>query len=288
MSEVFMQTARIGDLNVVTVVVDGVPHVAGNDHPNYQEIVRLAAMGDESVVDLFDLSVVIARKFEQVSDRVSIRDGRVYLDGDENEVHSALNEQIVEFHKAGVDFMPLVNFYDKIEQNPNPDSREQLYAWLKAHKFTITPEGDLLGYKGVRKTADGKYQSINHGRAIVNGVEFTGAIPNNPGDVVTMPRSEVEHNPSSGCSRGLHVGTWNYASDFAQGEVLEVVVNPRDVVSVPHDCYAQKLRTCRYVVTGVASGDYGTPLKAASWGNDAYNDYDEEEWSDNDYNDPWA
>jgi hypothetical protein len=288
MSEVFMQTARLGDLKVVTVVVDGEPFVARDDHPNYAEIVRLAALGDESVVDLFDLSVVIARKFEQVSDRVSIRDGRVYLDGDENEVHSALNEQIVEFHKAGVDFMPLVNFYDKIEQNPNPDSREQLYAWLKAHKFTITPEGDLLGYKGVRKTADGKYQSINHGRAIVNGEEFTGAIPNNPGDVVTMPRSEVEHNPSSGCSRGLHVGTWNYASDFAQGEVLEVVVNPRDVVSVPHDCNAQKLRTCRYVVGGVAKGDYGTPLKASSWNSSAYDDYDEDEWSDNDYDDPWA
>lgn len=288
MSEVFMQTAKIGDLNVVTVVVDGVPHVAGNDHPNYQEIVRLAAMGDESVVDLFDLSVVIARKFEQVSDRVSIRDGRVYLDGDE--VHSDLNDQIVEFHKAGADFMPLVKFYDKIEQNPNADSREQLYAWLKAHKFTITPEGDLLGYKGVRKSSSQPgYESINRGRAIVNGQEFNGAIPQQIGDVVTMPRSEVEHNPSAGCSRGLHVGTWNYARDFAMGEVLEVVVNPRDVVSVPHDCNAEKLRTCRYVVTGVASADYGTPLKSPStWDNAVYDDYEEDEWSDNDYDDPWA
>lgn len=284
MSEVFMQTARIGDLKVVTVVIDGVPHVAGNDHPNYQEIVRLAAEGDASVVDLFDVSLVLARKFEQVSDRVSIRDGRVYLDGDE--VNSALNEQIIEFHKGGQDFMPLVNFYDKIEQNPNADSREQLYAWLKAHKFTITPEGDLLGYKGVRKIAEGQYESINHGHAIVDGQEYNGAIPNNIGAIVTMPRSEVEHDPSSGCSRGLHVGTWDYARDFARGEVLEVVVNPRDVVSVPYDCSAQKLRTCRYVVTGVAEDEYGTPLKSAStWDNSSYDDYDEDEWTDNDYDD---
>lgn len=282
-----MQRCKIGDLTVVTVVVDGVPYSAADTHPNYTEIINLALEDDESVVDLFDLSVVIARKFEQVSDRVSIRDGRVYLDGDEKEIHTALNEQIVEFHKAGVDFMPLVNFYDKIEQNPNADSREQLYAWLKAHKFTITPEGDLLGYKGVKVLPDGSYTSISQGRAIVNGVEYNGAIPNKIGDVVTMPRSEVEHNPSSGCSRGLHVGTWEYARDFAQGEVLEVVVNPRDVVSVPHDCSAQKLRTCRYVVTGVAKGDYGTPLRESSWQEKAYDDYDEDEWTIGDVFDPW-
>lgn len=273
-----MQTTTIGDLKVVTVVVDGIPYAAADSHPNFREILRLATEGDRSVVDLFDLSVAVAKKFEYLSERVSVRDGRVYFDGEP--IHSVLNTQIMEFYNAGEDFMPLVNFYDKLMQNPNKDSREQLYAWLDAHKFTITPEGDLLGYKGVRKTDEGKYVSVNHGRAIVNGEEVNGAIPNNIGDVVTMPRSEVEFNPSVGCSTGLHVGTWNYARDWAKGEVLEVVVNPRDVVSVPHDCSAQKLRTCRYVVTGVATGDYNTPLKAASWMEEAYDDYDEEEYDD--------
>lgn len=273
-----MQTTTIGDLKVVTVVVDGIPYAAADSHPNFREILRLATEGDRSVVDLFDLSVAVAKKFEYLSERVSVRDGRVYFDGEP--IHSVLNTQIMDFYTAGEDFMPLVNFYDKLMQNPNKDSREQLYAWLDAHKFTITPEGDLLGYKGVRKTDEGKYVSVNHGRAIVNGEEVNGAIPNNIGDVVTMPRSEVEFNPSVGCSTGLHVGTWNYARDWAKGEVLEVVVNPRDVVSVPHDCSAQKLRTCRYVVTGVATGDYNTPLKAASWMEEAYDDYDEEEYDD--------
>lgn len=285
-----MQTAKIDDLTVVTVVVDGVPYSASNEHPNFREILQLATEGDTAVVDLFDVSATVAKKFEYLSERVSVSDGRVFFDG--KEVHSVLNTQIVDFMKAGEDFMPLVNFYDKLEQNPNPDSREQLYAWLDAHKFTITPEGDLLGYKGVKKLADGKYESVNHGRAIVNGVEVRGAIPNNIGDVVTMPRDEVQFNPSVGCSTGLHVGTWNYAKDWAKGEVLEVIVNPRDVVSVPHDCYAQKLRTCRYTVTGVATGDYGTPLRAASfpaWEDQAYEDYDSEEWDDGErYYSPWA
>lgn len=282
-----MQTAKIDDLTVVTVVVDGIPYSASNEHPNFRDILTLATEGDKSVVDLFDVSLAVAKKFEFLSDRVSVKDGIVYFDL--KPIHSVLNTQIVEFMKAGLDFMSLVNFYEKLEQNPNEDSRNQLYAWLDAHKFTITPEGDLLGYKGVRKIAEGQYESVKHGRAIVNGVEVRGAIPNNIGYVITMPRDEVQHNPSVGCSTGLHVGTWNYARSWANGEVLEVRVNPRDVVSVPHDCSAQKLRTCQYTITGVATGDYDTPLKAGSntWDDAAYDDYDEDEWADGEEWDPW-
>lgn len=283
-----MMTAQIGDTKVVTVVVDGVPYSAANTHPNFKEIIRLAAEGDASVKDLFDVSVAVARKFEQLSERVSVHSGRVYFDNEE--VDSALTRQIVQFLEAGVeDFMPLVNFYEKLAQNPNEDSRQQLYSWLNAHNFTITPEGDLLGYKGVKKNSDGTYESVNHGRAIVNGEEKNGAIPNNIGDVVTMPRGDVQFNPSVGCSTGLHVGTWNYASGWAKGAVLEVAVNPRDVVSVPTDCGAQKLRTCRYVVTGVTEQDFGTPLKSVStWGDDAYDDYDDEDEYYEDNRDPWG
>lgn len=279
-----MMTAQIGDTKVVTVVVDGIPYSAADSHPNYKEIVRLALEDDESVKDLFDVSVAVAKKFDQLSERVSVHDGRVYLDNEE--VPSALNAQIVEFYQEGLDFTPLVNFYEKLAQNPNKESIEQLYAWLDAHKFTITPEGDILGYKGVQKNNDGTYESVNHGRAIVNGQEYNGAIPNTIGDVVTMPRGDVQFDPGVGCSTGLHVGTWNYASGWSRGAVLEVAVNPRDVVSVPTDCGAQKLRTCRYVVTGVTESDFGTPLKSASnWGDDIYDD--DEYYEDYEGYSPW-
>ena len=279
-----MQTAQIGDITVVTVVVDGVPYSAANDHPNFKEIIRLSAEGDRSVVDLFDVSIKVAKKFEELSERVSVRDGRVYFDGEE--IDTVLTRQIVNFLEADVeDFKPLVLFWEKLAQNPNPHSQEQLYTWLNAHDFTITPEGDLLGYKGVKKLADGQFESVNHGRAIVNGQEHNGAIPNNIGDVVTMPRGDVEFNPSVGCSTGLHVGTWEYASGWAKGAVLEVKVNPRDVVSVPTDCGGQKLRTCRYVVTGVTEGDFGTPLKSATWGDDIYDDFGDDEYYEDDEED---
>lgn len=276
-----MQTAQIGEVTVVTVVVDGIPYSAANDHPNFKEIIRRSAEGDTSVVDLFDVSIRVAKKFEELSERVSVRDGRVYFDGEE--IDTVLTRQIVNFLDADVeDFKPLVLFWEKLAQNPNPHSQEQLYTWLNAHDFTITPEGDLLGYKGVKKLSDGKYESVKHGRAIVNGQEHNGAIPNNIGDEVRMPRGDVEFNPSVGCSTGLHVGTWEYASGWANGAVLEVRVNPRDVVSVPTDCNGQKLRTCRYIVTGVTEQDFGTPLKAASWGDDIYDEYSDDEYYEDD------
>ena len=46
------------------------------------------------------------------------------------------------------------------------------------------------------------------------------------------------------------------------GTVLEVYVNPRDVVSVPHDYSAQKIRVCRYVVGEPVDKPYDEPVLA--------------------------
>ena len=73
-----------------------------------------------------------------------------------------------------------------------------------------------------------------------------------------MPRGDVEHDPGVGCHVGLHAGTWDYASSFAQGAVLTVEINPRDVVSVPTDCQDQKMRVCRYTVTGITEQELGS------------------------------
>jgi len=92
-----------------------------------------------------------------------------------------------------------------------------------------------------------------------------------------------------GCHTGLHVGTYAYASNFGQGALLEVQVNPRDVVSVPTDCSAAKMRTCRYVVVDTIDQPYTTAVKPyddewadggltdgydLGWGDGEYDDYD--------------
>lgn len=265
-----------GEANL-TVVHDGEMYVATDSHPNFARIVAGLAVGDESVIELFDVQKTAQKRFDRLSERVTIANGKVYLDGEE--VDNALTQQVVNFVHGGVeDFKPLIAFFEKVETNPNGHSREQLYTWLRDRNITLTENGNFIAYKGVRVT-DGEYFSISTGKAISDGVEYDGAIPNPLGAVVEMPRSEVQHNPAVGCHTGLHAGTWNYARDFARGAVLTVEINPRDVVSVPTDCDAQKLRVCRYVVKDVTETELDTPVYTK------YDDYDVDGYEDEEYDD---
>lgn len=261
---------------VITVFANGEMVSATDTHPNWAGIRAGVEADDPNVVTLFDIGATAQIRFERLSDRVTVKSGKVFFDN--QPTHNALTEQVVRFIEAGQeDFGPLVAFFEKVQTNENEHSREQLYDWLNVHDFTILANGNFVGYKGVRSiaTTDGVvYQSISHGTAISDGVEYTGAIPNPIGSFVEMPRDAVQHDPSQGCHTGLHVGTWDYASGFAQGAVLKVEVNPRDVVSVPTDCGHQKLRTCRYHVLEVIDAPVSGPL---DYDYDEYDDDEDEE-----------
>lgn len=255
---------RNGDHANVVVFIGGVGMLtADSNHPNFASIEQAIFEGNEDgLAELFDPSHDVAEKFRAVSERVSVGNGRVYFDGDE--VNNALTDQILRFLKDGVDdWQALVKFFENLAQNPNEHSRENLYRWLRAADFTIDEDGLIVGYKGVHQGEEGEYRSLSSGTATVNGVSHNGRIPQRVGDTVEMPRSNVQHDPSVGCHVGLHVGTWDYASNFGS-VVIEVRVNPRDVVSVPTDCGDQKMRTCRYKVTSdVLTAPHNTPLVSA-------------------------
>jgi hypothetical protein len=269
------------DQNISVFIPGQAPQVAHVSHPNFEAILAGARAGDESVVELFDISVQVVSKFEALTERVSVANGHVFFDGDK--VEDAVTGQILRCLENGEkDYMPLVNFMENLGQNPNEHSREQLADWLGTDEFTITPDGMIVGYKGVRPNADGEWVSINTGKAYVNGELFDGAIPNAAGNVITMPREEVQFDPANGCSTGLHVGTYKYAEGFAQGGLLEVHVNPRDVVSVPTDSSAQKMRVCRYTVVDTIDAPHTVPVK---WDEDESEDgyefsNDESLWGD--------
>lgn len=221
---------------------------ADSRHPHWQAILDGLANGDENVFELFDVKGGMIKRLQALSDRVSYDGQNVRFDGD---VQSGpLADHLIRCLEQGLaDYAPIVKFWEKVAQNPDARSREQLFSWLKTHQFTISTEGDIVGYKGVVADTTHGFASSNHGTAFVNGVKHTGAIPNPIGAVVTMPRSEVANDPNSSCSAGLHVGDWSYASHFGDKNLtLEVHVNPRDVVSIPRDSNARKMRCCRYVV----------------------------------------
>jgi hypothetical protein len=232
---------------------------ADSNHPHWQAIVRGLKDGDASVYRLFDIQGGLVKQMTALSERVSFDGRNILFDGDPQE--GPLADHLMRCLEAGVqDYEPVVKFWEKVAQNPDQRSREQLFTWLQSHEFTITEDGDILGYKGVTSAAEGKFLSIHSGTAYVDGVEIKGQIPNNPGTVVTMPRANVRNDPNSACSYGLHVGDWSYASSFGR-VVLEVHVNPRDVVSIPRDSGARKMRSCRYKVVKVRDAESHAPIE---------------------------
>lgn len=262
------------DDKFITVFIPGEPQPlsAHSSHPNFDAIVaKVEADDSDGLADLFDVSRAAAKRFEPLSERVTVANGRLYLDGDE--VSNALAKQVVRFLNEGVsDWKPLVAFFENVQANPTDHSREQLFEWLDRHDFSITTDGLIVGYKGV--TSDLK--SIHSGPGIVNGKPQNGRLDNSIGNVIEMPRSDVDHNPSQGCSRGLHVGTFEFASTFGHGKTVKVLVNPRDVVSVPTDSNWAKVRCCRYKVIDVIDAKVPSAVTADEWDEESDDWYDEE------------
>lgn len=266
---------------IIVVVPGRSPGVANSDHPNYAKIVEGAKVGDASVIDLFNVEETVSKAFEILSERVSVRNGVVYFDGDP--IDDSIANQILRFMDEGEEFAPLVNFLEKVMANPQEHSRTQLYDFLKSKEFTIIASGDFVAYKGVNKLADGSFVSGFSGKAIVNGELHEGQIPNPVGGVVEMPRSEVVWNPQAHCTVGLHAGTFDYAQGYARGAMLEVWINPRDVVSVPDDS-GEKLRCCRYYIVDTIDAPHSSALRDTS-GYNGWGELDEEEYDEYVYED---
>lgn len=229
---------------------DGETDTIPESHVSFKSIIDLLISGTASDTDIRELTRImetITRKMSALSERVSVDGKEVYFDGDplRGEI-SDLIKKMFEEGKA-LDFKPLVNFLEKAKTNPSLKSVDDLYRWIKKGDLVIDPDGDIVAYKGVNVNSEGISVSVHSGKAFVNGEEVIGYIPNVPGTVISMPRSNVDDNEAVACSTGLHAGTYSYASSFAN-RLLLVKINPRDVVSVPRDSSDQKLRVSRYTV----------------------------------------
>ena len=147
------------------------------------------------------------------------------------------------------DASPIVNYIKRLMSNPSNNSVEELYTFLGYKSLPITPEGKILGYKGVN---DDYWSSTGNLDTIVlqGKTNEVGQIFNGVGEVIEVARRSVDDNRDNHCSNGLHVGSHDYAGGWAgdSGKLLVVEFDPEDAVSVPTDCSFQKLRVCKYRV----------------------------------------
>lgn len=236
---------------------DGESETIPEAHVSFKPIIEKLISGtatDEDIRDLTGVLKTVARKMAALSERVSVDGKEVYFDGDplRGEI-SDIIKRMFEEGKA-LDFKPLVNFLEKAKTNPSLKSIDDLYRWIRNGDLVIDPDGDIVAYKAVKVNADGVNVSIHEGNAFVNGEDFHGHIPNVPGSIISMARSQVNDNEFETCSYGLHAGTYAYATEFATWQrhdttrLILVKINPRDVVSVPNDHNDAKMRVSRYTV----------------------------------------
>ena len=275
--------------NSLTIFWEGKPYTLRKDHVNFN--LAKQAIFDARYEDLGDL-LDIAKAVENfVEGEIEVNDEVVYYKG--HRLHGVVVDKLLEMLRAGMkDSAPLTNFITRLQANPSANSVNELYSFLSYKALPTTPEGKVLGYKGVK---DDFYSSTGNADTIVvqGTVNESHQIFNGVGETVEVARRCVDDNKDNHCSYGLHIGSYDYANGWAgsEGRLLVVEFDPEDAVSVPTDCDFQKLRVSKYrVVEDITSArkEYDKPVYEANkpiYDSDDDFDYEENEVWDEDYDD---
>ena len=276
----------------LTIFWDGKPYTLRSDHPNF--VLARQAIFDARYEDLGDL-IDIKKSVENfVEGDIEVKDELVYYKG--HRLHGVVVDKLLEMLRMGMrDSAPLVNFIQRLQSNPSANSVNELYSFLSYKSLPTTPEGKVLGYKGVQ--SDYWSNTGNADTIVVQGeTNARHQIYNGVGETIEIARRCVDDNKDNHCSYGLHIGSYDYADSWAgsDGKLLIVEFDPEDAVSVPTDCDFQKLRVCKYKVVADITDtrkEIDKPVYEANkpiYGSDSdeddhyddYNDSDDQDWDD--------
>jgi hypothetical protein len=224
--------------NNITVNYEGQTHIISRKDSLANDLIRALKEGRQDEIP----NLVSAAKRVETFGKgyFTVDKGRILVNG--QQVPEFLSRKITNFLSEGLPHQPLVQFAENLIKNPSYRAVQELFQFLEKNNHPITDNGCFIAYKKVR--ADFKDQ-------------HSGTFDNSPGQVVEMPRNQVNEDPTQTCSYGLHVANWDYAHNhYSAGEdpvMLEVEVNPADVVAVPIDYDQAKMRVSSYKVLGVVT-----------------------------------
>jgi len=229
----------------VTLFKDGRQFSAPSDFWSFNRIIEKIKNRDfDGIEDLFNTKDAVQRVEKEVSkeitetigEEVRIVNGEVFVG--ERKVYNSVTKRLVNMLAAGFDINPLSNFLKRLLKNPSKTAIEECYPFMEKADVTIDEEGYIIAYKKVKDD----YFDI-----------YSGTVNYNIGNIVEMPRNEVDDNRANLCSDGLHFCSFSYLGHFGAGtgnRILIVKVDPADVVSIPADYNDAKARACRMEVIG--------------------------------------
>lgn len=259
--------------NNITVNFSGKTKTFHSGTTEYDQI--LLAIKENRKQDIPNIVSTAEKIVTYTKGEFQVRSGIIYLD--EQPVPTRLSTKILKFKDSGLPYTPLVNFARKVQKNPSYRAVNALFDFLETNNHPITDDGNFIAYKYVNT----QYRDSH-----------TNTMDNSIGATVTMPRNQVNEDPTQTCSHGLHVASYEYAhttyglgkSDTGDGHVIELEVDPSDVVAVPIDYNNGKMRVCRYVVVADSTG----PLPGDLKGYVAPSNDTEEELPSSDLTPPWC
>ena len=233
----------LSDESLTVQFIDGTCKSISAHSPHFSGIVEaIKTNKSEAEVKLMFSLAEAVKTFSDGS--VTIQGETVLFKG--QVIKNSVADRILKFMSNGLPWQPLAKFLENLMSNPSRRAVDYLYNFLEYENLAITDDGHFLAYKAVRNDYLDKH---------------SGKFLNLPGSVLSMQRNQVCDDPDLGCSYGFHVGSLQYVRDFACGygseggdRILVVKVNPADVVSVPHDCAYQKVRTAKYLVVAEYTG----------------------------------
>jgi len=229
--------SHIKTLNSIIVMFKGgdPPITISASNKVYDEVCQALNNGKFSNIPaMVDRALLVAK---QTDGKFQVKNGKIRVDGEP--LPELLSKRLLQFLDQQADATALVNFWYNLRQNPSDSSKRDLFDFLEHNHVPITWDGCFVAYKKVRSDyKDG----------------YTGLLDNSPGKLVKMPRSNVNPNRNQTCSYGLHVAAWQYAQSYSGSNLMEVKVNPKNVVAVPIDYNQQKMRVCEYEVVKDCDG----------------------------------
>lgn len=253
MIDYFLVTTPAGQS--LTIYADGELRTLSGRNPLIKMVLREleTAVPDEQKIHALITTPLlenVARAMRALSPLVSYGPGQIFFD------NKPLDAIVIESITAGIcagkqTWEPIVRFLEKLAANPSEEVKHSLYRWLRDGRLTLLDDGRFVGYKGL--TAEST--SYHAGGAFVNGNWVDGQVPNQVGSLIELHRHTVNDDPNEHCGYGLHIGTRQFAINFARGQLAgTVLVSPEDVVVVPHR-ESQKMRVHRYEVVRIEKAE---------------------------------
>lgn len=230
----------------VTVTVDNAPHIIRKDAVNYRDLVSALLAEDETLIDRCLTLCGVVRNWFAKYPEIEVDGTQLKYKG--TEIPQSISTRIHAMITAGEDPVVMLRFWERLSRNPSWRSVQQLYTFLQHNHIPLTEDGKILAYKAVRS----------------NWMDFhTGTIENKLGAEPSMPRNQISDDPNEACHKGFHVGALAYAESFGGDNCRMLVceVDPENVVCVPYDYNAMKMRICTYKVVGLVAAPMSSTVQ---------------------------